>query len=116
MTMSTTDVEIGVVLLFGVATGVLAAAWMRRRLGIASIGVFVVASSVWVGAVAAITSGYRGADGFAGCADSCTGVHYVSALGFLTPPLLISLASLGMLVAMAGRWRSRRRAAREPRA
>jgi hypothetical protein len=56
----------------------------------------------------AIGTGYHDADGFATCGQDCSTVQYVSAIAFLAPPLLISLAALGMLVALSAR-RLRRR-------
>ena len=107
--MSTAGVQIGVVALFALTCGALAAAWTRGRLGAAAIALFVVASSVWVASFAAIVSGYHDADGFADCSDDCSSVQHLSAVGFLAPPLLISLSALGMLVALGRRWRLRRR-------
>lgn len=107
--MSSAAVLIGVASLFLIAGGVLAAAWPRGRLGVAAIALFVVACSIWIAAFAAIVSGYRGADGFVGCEQSCTSVQHLSAIGFLAPPLLISLSALGMLVAVGRRRQLRRR-------
>jgi hypothetical protein len=88
--------------------GVLTAAWVRRRLGLVSAALFVLAVAVWAVDVAAIVSGYRDADGFVDCGDDCRPVHRLAALGFLAPPLLISLAAAGMLVALVVRGRTRR--------
>jgi hypothetical protein len=66
-----------------------------------------------VAAFAAIVSGYHDADGFVDCRDDCSSVHYLSAVGFLAPPLLISLAALGMIVAVGQRRRLRRRSINE---
>jgi hypothetical protein len=107
--MSTAGVQIGVVALFALACGALAAAWTRGRLGAAAVALFVVASLVWVASFAAIASGYQDADGFTSCGEDCSTVHHVSAVGFLAPPLLISLSALGMIVALGRRWRLRRR-------
>ena len=107
--MSTAGVQIGVVALFALTCGALAAAWTRGRLGAASIALFVVASLIWVASFAAIVSGYHDADGFASCSDDCSTVQHISAVGFLAPPLLISLSALGMLVAIGQRRRLRRR-------
>ena len=107
--MSTAGVQIGVVALFALTCGALAGAWTRGRLGATAIALFVVASLAWVASFAAIASGYRDADGFAGCSDDCSSVQHLSAVGFLAPPLLISLSALGMLVAIAQRRRLRRR-------
>ena len=99
--------------LFALVCGALAAAWVRGRLAAAAIALFVVACLVWVGAFAAIVSGYHGADGFVDCQDDCSSVHYLSAVGFLAPPLLISLSALGMIVAVGQRRRLRRRSINE---
>ena len=89
--------------------GVLAAAWARGRLGLASGAVFVSALTAWVVDFAAITSGFRDADGFVDCGEGCTTTHRLAALGFVAPPLLISLSVGGMLVALVARGRRRRR-------
>ena len=107
--MSTASVLIGVVSLFALACGALAAAWPRGHLGATAIALFVVACSIWVAAFAAIVSGYRNADGFVGCNDDCSSVQHVSAIGFLAPPLLISLSAFAMIVAVGRRRRLRRR-------
>ena len=111
--MSTAWVKVGVVSLFAIMCGALAAAWLRGRLGAAAIALFVSACLVWVTAFAAIASGYHDADGFVDCRDDCSSVHYLSAVGFLAPPLLISLSALGMIVAVGQRRRVRRRAINE---
>jgi hypothetical protein len=108
--MSSAAVLIGVASLVLLACGALAAAWPRGRLGAAAITLFVVACSIWVAAFAAIVSGYHGADGFVACNESCSSVHHLSAIGFLAPPLLISLSALGMIVAVGRRRQLRRRA------
>ena len=113
--MSTAWVQVGVVALFALTCGLLTAAWMRGRLGAAAIALFVVACLTWVAAFAAIVSGYHDADGFVDCTGHCTGVHYLSAIGFLAPPLLISLSAFGMIVAVGRRWRLRRRPMDEDR-
>jgi len=106
--MSTWSVQVGLVGLFALTCGALAAAWMRGRLGVAAVALFVLACGVWVLDFAAIVSGYHDADGFVDCDTDCTAVHYVSALGFLAPPLLISLSAFAMLVVLGRRWRLRR--------
>lgn len=106
--MSTSWVQVGVVALFALTCGALAGAWTRGRLGAAAIALFVVACLVWVAAFAAIVSGYHDADGFVDCREDCSSVHYLAAVGFLAPPLLIALSGLGMIVALGGRWRLRR--------
>jgi hypothetical protein len=106
--MSTWVVQVVVVALFALTCGVLAAAWMRGRLGTAAIALFVSALVVWVIAFAAIASEFRDANGFATCVADCSTVHYVSAVAFLAPPLLIALSAFAMLVARGSRWRLRR--------
>jgi hypothetical protein len=88
-------------------SGLLVGAWARGRLGAAAVVVFVLAVALWVVDFAAISSGYRNADGFFDCAEACTGVHFSTAVGFLAPPLLISAAALGALVALHQRRRRR---------
>jgi hypothetical protein len=107
--MSTAAVLIGVASLFALACGALAAAWPRGRLGATAIALFIVACAIWVAAFAAIVSGYRDADGFVDCNESCSSVQHLSAIGFLAPPLLISLSAFGMIVAVGRRRRLRRR-------
>ncbi len=114
--MSGAWVQIGVVALFVLMCGALAAAWFRGRLGVAAVALFAVACLIWVGAFAAIISEYRDADGFVDCRDDCSSVQYLSAVGFLAPPLLISLSALGMIVVVAQRRRLRRRSINENRA
>lgn len=108
--MSTWVVQVVIVALFALTSGALAAAWMRGRLGAAAIGLFAAALVVWLAAFVAITQQFHGANDFATCQDACTAVHYVSAVGFIAPPLLISLAALAMLVSRGSRWRERRAA------
>ncbi len=93
--------------LFVLVGGVLVGAWSRGRLGTAAIAVFVLAVVLWVVDFAAISSGYRDADGFFDCGDACTGIHFSTAVGFLAPPLLISTAALAALVALRQRRRVR---------
>ncbi len=106
--------QIAVVSLFALATGLLAAAWLRGRLGLAAVALLVVAAATWALALAAIAAEYRGADEFATCDLDCGGVQYLSAVAFLAPPLLIAVAALAMLVARGARWRARRGAGGEP--
>jgi hypothetical protein len=89
--------------------GLLAAAWTRGRLGLASGAVFLVALTSWIVDLAAIVSGFRDADGFVDCGDFCTPTQRLAALGFVAPPLLISLSAAGMLAALVARGRRRRR-------
>jgi hypothetical protein len=96
--------------LVAVVCGVLAYAWTRGRLGVVSAGVFAVALAAWVADFAAITTGYRDADGFVDC-TRCTATHYVATLGFIAPPLLIAIAAAGMAIALIARGRRRRRSA-----
>jgi len=111
--MSTAWVQIGVVALFALMCGALAVAWFLGRLGVAAIALFAAACLIWVAAVAAIVSGYHDADGFVDCRGQCSSVHYLAAVGFLAPPLLIALSALGMIVAVGRRWRLRRRSINE---
>ena len=108
--MSTWVVQVVIVALFALTCGALAAAWMRGRLGAAAIALFAAALAVWIAAFVAITQQFHGANDFATCQDACTAVHYVSAVGFIAPPLLISLAAFAMLVSRGSRWRERRAA------
>ena len=64
------------------AGGVLVGGWARGRLATAAVVVLIVAVAVWVADFAAISSGYRDADGFFACGDACTGVHFSTAVGF----------------------------------
>jgi hypothetical protein len=91
-----------------IACGLLLGAWTRGRLGLASGALFVVAVAAWVADFVAIASGFRDADGFVDCGRFCTPTHRLAALGLVTPPLLISLASAGMLVVLLARGRRRR--------
>jgi hypothetical protein len=91
-----------------IACGLMLAAWLRGRLGLASIGLFVLAVVAWVADAAAVTSGVGDADGFTDCRDSCTIAHRLGALGFIGPPLLISIAAAGMAIALIARARDRR--------
>jgi hypothetical protein len=93
--------------LFVLVSGLLVGAWARGRLGTAAAVVFVMAVVLWVLDFAAISSGYRDADGFLDCGEACTGVHFSTAVAFLAPPLLISTAALGALVALHQRRRGR---------
>jgi hypothetical protein len=111
--MSTWVVQVAVVALFALTCGLLAAAWLKSRLGIAAIALLVVAVFVWAAAFAAIATGFHDANDFATCGSECGAGHYVSAVAFVAPPLLISLAALGMLVARGSRWHARRTASRE---
>ena len=101
-------VVLAVVSLAALTGGLLVFAWSRRRLGLASAVAFVLALVLWVAAFAAVSSGYRDADGFVDCGESCTGVHLAASLGFVAPPLLISVSAAGMLVALVVRARRRR--------
>lgn len=111
--MSTLAVQVAVVALFALMCGVLVLAWQRGRLGLAAVLLFTAALTVWVLELAALVTQYRDADGFATCSEDCTTVHYVSALAFLAPPLLIALSAAAMLVAMGRRILVRRSNARE---
>jgi hypothetical protein len=106
--MSTWIVQVVIVAVFALTCGLLAVAWMRGRLGAAALVLFGVAVVVWIGAFVAITSEFRGANNFATCGDDCGAIHYLSAVAFIAPPLLISLAALAMLISRGLRWRARR--------
>jgi hypothetical protein len=105
-------VYVAVFSLVALTSGALAAAWTRKRLGVAAAGLLVLWLVVWLADLLAISSGFRDADGFADCADDCTGVHYSAAVGFLASPLLVALAALAGLVALTRRWSAR--AVRDP--
>ena len=111
--MSTWVVQVAVVALFALTCGLLVAAWLNGRLGVAAIVLLIVAIVIWAIAFVAIGTGYRDANDFATCGTDCSTTHYISAVAFVAPPLLISLAALGMLVARGSRWRARRTASRE---
>jgi len=113
--MSTGIVQVLIVALFAATCGLLAFAWMRGRLGVASIALLVIGLVAWIGAFAAIVTEFHGANDFATCGDDCSAVHYVSAVAFIASPLLISLAALAMLVSRGSRWRARRAALNENR-
>jgi hypothetical protein len=87
--------------------GLLVLAWRRGRLGTASAILFVLAVAAWAADFLAITSGFGDADGFVDCRDSCTLTHRVAVLGFVAPPLLISVAAAGMALALLARRRRR---------
>jgi MFS family permease len=106
--MSTWIVQVVVVALFALTCGALAAAWLRDRLGTAAIALLGVALATWAVAFAAISAGLRDADDFATCDTTCTTVHYLTAVAFIAPPLLIALSALAMLVTRGNRWRLRR--------
>jgi hypothetical protein len=103
--MSEWVVQVAVVALFALACGALAVAWLRGRLGTAAIVLFSLALASWVLAFAAITTEVGDANDFATCTTSCTSVHYLAAIAFIAPPLLIALAALAMIVARGSRWR-----------
>jgi hypothetical protein len=91
--------------------GLLVFAWRRGRLGVASALLFVLAVAAWAAGFAAIASDFHDADGFADCRDDCTVMHRVAVLGFVAPPLLISVAAGGMVLAIVARGRRRRASA-----
>ena len=95
-------------------TSLLALAWQRGKLGVAALVLFAAALGVWVLELVALATQYRDADEFATCSTDCTAVHYVSALAFLAPPLLVALSAAAMLVSLARRIRARRGQARGP--
>lgn len=87
--------------------GLLALAWRRRRLGVASFALLVLAAVAWGLAVVAITTGVDDADGFIDCRRDCTLTHRLTALGLVAPPLLVSIAAGGMMIALVARARAR---------
>jgi hypothetical protein len=101
-------VELSIVALFGLMCGLLAAAWLHGHLEVAAVALFVGALVVWVVDFVALLTGYGSANEFTSCGDSCSTTHVVSAVGFLAPPLLVSLAAFAGLVAIGGRWYARR--------
>jgi hypothetical protein len=109
--MSAWVVQLLIVAIFALACGVLTLAWMRGRLGAAAIVLFAVSFALWVVAFLAVSNGFNGAS--ATCIDDCRPIHYVSAVAFIAPPLLISLAALAMLVSRGQRWRTRRALAQQ---
>src|SRR5262245_54079018 len=111
--MSTWIVQLLVVALFALTCGVLAIAWMRGRLGTAALVLFAISVIVWIASFLAITNEVHGANNFATCLDDCGAVHYVSAVAFIAPPLMIALAALAMLISRGQRWRARRALAHE---
>jgi hypothetical protein len=106
--VSTWIVQVVVVALFALTCGALALAWMRGRLGTAAIVLLLLAVAAWAVLFAALSTEFRGSNDFATCGESCTTVHYVAAVAFIAPPLLIALSAFGMLVARGSRWRLRR--------
>ena len=110
--MVTWAVQLAVVALFAVTSGLLVLAWQRGRLGVASVVLFALAVAVWALEITALATGSAGADGFATCTDECSAVHYVSAIAFLAPPLLMALSAVAMLVSLGRRIRVRRGQAR----
>jgi len=103
-----TVVQVALVMLFALSCGGLAVAWMQRRLGLAAAALFAGALVVWVVDFFAIVSGFAGADEFVVCTEECTGIHYSVVVGFLAPPLLISLAAGAGIVVLEQRRRARR--------
>ncbi len=100
--------------LFALACGALATAWLRGHLVAAAVALFFGALAAWVAAFVAIAGQYQGANDFATCEDDCSAIHLASAVGFIAPPLLISLAAFAVLVSRGSRWRARRLARRKP--
>jgi hypothetical protein len=99
---------LAVVSLVALVAGMLGLAWSHRRLGLASTVAFLVIVALWFVDVALVASGVGDTDGFVDCGDSCTTTQRAAALGLLAPPLLISVAAAGMLVALVTRGRRRR--------
>ena len=102
-----TVVQVALVALFALSCGALALAWMQRRLGLAAAALFAGALIIWVIDFLAIVSGFGGADEFVVCTEECTGIHYSVVVGFLAPPLLVSLAAAAGIVALEQRRRAR---------
>ena len=96
--------------LLAISCGLLGFAWTKRRLGLTSVLLLVAAASAWVLGFVAVVSGFRDADGFVDCRDDCSPVQRAAALAFVAPPLLISLAAGGLVVALVARARARRAA------
>jgi hypothetical protein len=101
-------VQLALLSIVAIVCGALAYAWTRGRLGVVSAGVFVLAVVAWVLDFAAVTSGFRDAEGFVDCARACTPTHRLAALGFVGPPLLVAIAAAGMAIALFVRARRRR--------
>jgi cytochrome bd-type quinol oxidase subunit 2 len=110
--MHTSAVELVVVAVFALSCAALFIASRRGRLGVAAVVLFAIALVAWVVAFVAIATEFHDANSFATCTE-CGAVHYVAAVAFIVPPLLISLAALAMLLVRGERWRARRAAARE---
>ena len=110
--MHTSAVELLVVAVFALSCAALFIASRRGRLGMAAVALFAIALVAWVAAFVAIATEFHDANNFATCTE-CGAVHYVAAVAFIVPPLLISLAALAMLLVRGDRWRARRAAARE---
>ncbi len=110
--MSPGIVQLTIASLFALTCGVLALAWMRGRLGLAAVVLLVVAVAAWILGFVIISTDYGDASEFATCGDSCSAVHYASAVLFIGPPLFMALAALALLIVRGTRWRARR-AARE---
>ena len=68
------------------------------RLGIVASLLLVLAPTAWALDLAAVSTGFHDADGFVDCNRACSGTHHVAAVGFLLPPLVISLSAVGLLV------------------
>jgi O-antigen ligase len=110
--MHTSVVELVVVAVFALSCAALFVAWRRGRLGVAAVVLFAISLVAWVAAFVAIATEFHDANNFATCTE-CGAVHYVAAVAFIVPPLLISLAALAMLLVRGDRWRERRAGARE---
>ena len=110
--MHTSAVELLVVAVFALSCAALFIASRRGRLGVAAVVLFAIALVAWVAAFVAIATEFHDANNFATCTE-CGAVHYIAAVAFIVPPLLISLAALAMLLVRGDRWRARRAAARE---
>jgi hypothetical protein len=103
-------VQLAIVGLFALTSGLLVLAWQHGRLGAASIALFAGALALWVAEFAALVTEFHDANSFATCGSDCSGVHYLSAVAFLAPPLLMALSAAAMLVTLGYRIRARRQA------
>ena len=110
--MSTWVVQVAIVALFALICGALAAAWMRGRLVVAAIVLFSSPSLRGSLRLPRSRRTFHDANEFATCDASAAPIHYLSAIAFIAPPLLISLAALAMLVSR-GAVGARRRTAHE---
>ena len=90
------------------AVGLLVLAWRRGYLGLVSAALLVLAVTAWGVDVVAIATGFNDADGFVDCRADCSLTHRFAVLGFVAPPLLVSVSAAGMAIALVVRARRRR--------